>query len=215
MFALTFSEPHRRGRVMRLGIVGHWASGARVNSVESMLKTALAVIERQEDGLAAALDALPAAIYLTDAEGRVTHYNRACIAFAGRTPEPGRDRWCVSHRLFTIEGEPLPHDRCPMAVAIRHRREVRGIEAIAERPDGSRVRFQPFPTLLFDADGRLGGAVNMLIDVTDRHRADGLREQAARCRRLSSSALDSRTLDALNSMACEYEAEADRLAVVH
>jgi len=180
-----------------------------------MLQSALDAIGSQEDGLAEALDALPAAVYLTDAEGRVTHYNRACVAFAGRTPEPGRDRWCVSHKLFTTDGDPLPHDRCPMAVAIRHRREVRGIEALAERPDGSRVRFQPFPTLFFNADGSLAGAINLLVDVTDRDRARGLREQADRCRRLSSSALDRRTLDALDAMAGEYEAEAARLTGAH
>ena len=163
----------------------------------------------------AALDALPAAIYLTDTNGNVTHYNRACVPFAGRTPQLGRDRWCVTHKLFTADGEPLPHDRCPMALAIRQGREVRGIEAYAERPDGTRVRFRPFPTLIHNEDGSLSGAVNMLIDVTDRHRADGLREQAARCRRLSSSALDSRTLEALDTMACEYEAEADRLVLLN
>ena len=41
---------------------------------------------------------------------------------------------------------------------------------------------------------------------------DALREQAARCRRLTSSVLDRRTFDALTSMADEYEAEAQRLA---
>jgi hypothetical protein len=40
---------------------------------------------------------------------------------------------------------------------------------------------------------------------------DALREQAARCRRLTSSVLDRRTYDALTSMAAEYEAEAERL----
>jgi PAS domain S-box-containing protein len=161
--------------------------------------------------MAAALDALPAAIYLTDAQGHVTHYNRACIALAGRTPEPGRDRWCVSWKLFSTDGNYLPHEACPMAVAIKERREVRGVEAWAERPDGSRVRFVPFPTPIYHDDGSLAGAVNMLIDVTDRRRAEDLREQAARCRRLSNSVLDRQTLDALGSMACEYEEEAGRL----
>ena len=40
--------------------------------------------------------------------------------------------------------------------------------AIAERPDGSRIAFRPYPTPLFDADGNLIGAVNMLIDVSER-----------------------------------------------
>jgi len=161
------------------------------------------------------LDELPVPIYVTDAEGAVTYWNRACVELAGRVPELGKDRWCVTWKLYTIEGTPLPHDCCPMAVAIKERREVRGEEAFAERPDGTRVRFQPFPTPLFDADGDLAGAVNLLIDVTDRRRAEDLRAQAARCRRLVSSVLDRQTIDTLTTMATEYEEEADRLGSVH
>ncbi len=43
-----------------------------------------------------------------------------------------------------------------------------GQECIAERPDGSRVSVIPFPTILRDAEGRMIGGLNMLIDVTGR-----------------------------------------------
>lgn len=66
-----------------------------------------------------------------------------------------------------------------MAIALGEGREVRGFTAIAERPDGSRVYFQPYPTPLFDRDGRLIGAVNVLVDVTERrHIEDDLRSTA-------------------------------------
>ena len=42
----------------------------------------------------------------------------------------------------------------------------------AERPDGTFVHFVPYPTPLYDASGTLIGAVNMLIDISDRKRAD-------------------------------------------
>lgn len=186
-----------------------------LESAENMLGVALAAMESPGDRMIEALDALPAAIYVTDAQGNVTHYNRACLALAGRTPQPGVDRWCVTWKLFTTDGDPLPHDACPMAVAIKERRNVRGAEAFAERPDGTRVRFQPFPTPLFAADGSLAGAINMLIDVTDMRRLDELRDQAARCRRLIKAPLDRRTLDTLTAMAEEYEEEADRLSRLH
>ncbi|MEZ0243175.1 MAG: PAS domain-containing protein [Sphingomonas sp.] len=163
----------------------------------------------------AALDALPAAIYLTDAYGNVTHHNRACESFTGRTPRAGRDRWCVSHKLFTSDGDPLPHDRCPMALALKQGREIRGIEAIAERPDGSRVRFIPYPTLLHHDDGSVAGAFNMLVEVSESARAIELRAQAERCRRLGSEVLDRRTLDTLQAMASEYDEEAARLETAH
>jgi hypothetical protein len=37
--------------------------------------------------------------------------------------------------------------------------------AVAERPDGTRVHFRPFPTPLHDAHNNLVGAINVLIDV--------------------------------------------------
>jgi two-component sensor histidine kinase len=49
---------------------------------------------------------------------------------------------------------------------------VRDAEAVAERPDGSRICFVPYPTPLRDEDGRLVGAVNMLVDITARKQAE-------------------------------------------
>ena len=77
------------------------------------------------------LDALPAAIYTTDAAGRLTYYNAAAVQLAGRTPEIGSDEWCVTWRLYWPDGTPLPHNECPMAIALKTGRPVRGTEAIA------------------------------------------------------------------------------------
>jgi PAS domain S-box-containing protein len=118
------------------------------------------------------LDALPAAIYTTDAQGRITYYNEAAVDFSGRRPQLGDDRWCVSWKLYRPDGSSLPHDECPMALAVKERRPVRGCEAVAERPDGTRVPFIPYPTPLFDADGELIGAVNMLVDISRRKEAE-------------------------------------------
>jgi PAS domain S-box-containing protein len=112
------------------------------------------------------LEALPIAVYATDADGRVTFYNEAAVELAGRRPVLGDDQWCVSWRLWKADGTPLAHEDCPMAVALRENRPVRGIDAVAERPDGSRVPFLPFPTPLRDASGNLVGAVNLLVDLT-------------------------------------------------
>lgn len=118
------------------------------------------------------LEALPAAIYTTDAAGRITFYNQAAADLAGRRPELGTDEWCVTWRLYSPDGTPLPHDQCPMAVALKENRPVRGAEATAEKPDGTRVPFIPYPTPLRDASGALIGAVNMLVDITERKQAE-------------------------------------------
>ena len=118
------------------------------------------------------VNALPVAIYTTDAAGRLTYFNQACVEFSGRTPELGTDHWCVTWKLYHPDGTPMPHDQCPMAVSLKERRAVRGVEAIAERPDGTRIWFEAYPMPFFDAAGNLSGGVNMLVDITERKQAD-------------------------------------------
>lgn len=170
---------------------------------ESLLETALSAVE-SGDGFASVLDELPVPIYTTDAEGRVTYWNRACIAFAGREPRLGQDRWCVTWRLYTMDGEDLPHDECPMAQAIKQGRAIRNKVGIAMRPDGSRVAFKPYPTPIFDRNGNLTGAINMLIDISEEQ-VEALKEQAARCRRLAVATHDRQACDILRTMASGYE----------
>ena len=176
---------------------------------EELLTTALSAFEAGA-GYAAVLDRLPVPIYTTDTEGCVTYWNQACVDFAGREPQLGRDRWCVTWQLYTMSGERLPHDQCPMARAIKEGRAVRNEIAIALRPDGTRVAFRPYPTPLFDEDGRLTGAVNMLVDISEEQ-SESLKEQAARCRRLARSTNDRRTSDILKTMASGYEETAASL----
>src|SRR5471030_2118300 len=121
---------------------------ASMATADEILHSAIAAVEQATDDFHAALEALQAPIYVTDAEGVITYFNPACIGFAGRTPAVGKDRWCVTWKLYTDDGAFLPHDQCPMAVAIVERRPVRGVSAVAERPDGTRVNFMPFPTPL-------------------------------------------------------------------
>lgn len=180
------------------------------NSPEEMLATALDALAAGPE-CHAMLDELPAPIYTTDATGNVTYWNRACVAFAGREPQLGQDRWCVTWQLYTTNGEPLRHEDCPMADAIREERPIRDVIAIAERPDGSRVAFRPYPTPLFDEDGRLTGAINMLIDVTEEQSA-ALHEQAERCRRLAQATYDRQTSKVLDDMATGFDQTAEDLA---
>jgi PAS domain S-box-containing protein len=141
------------------------------------------------------LEALPVAVYTTDAEGRITYYNQAALELWGCRPEIGSDRWCGSWRLYGVDGRPMPHEECPMAVALKEGRPIRGIEAIAERPDGTRVRFLPYPTPLRDGSGRLTGAINLLVDITDKYRAEVDSARLATIVASSDDAIISKTLD--------------------
>ena len=141
------------------------------------------------------LNALPVAVYTTDAEGRITYYNEAAAELWGHRPQLGSSHWCGSWKIYWPDGRPLPHDQCPMAVTLKEGRPVRGIEAIAERPDGTRVNFLPFPTPLYDASGRLTGAINLLMDITERHANEVHAARLAAIVATSDDAIVSKTLE--------------------
>jgi PAS domain S-box-containing protein len=136
-------------------------------------------LARGGDYFRAALEALAAAVYTTDAAGRITYYNEAAAELWGCRPELGKSEFCGSWKLYWPDGKPMRHDECPMAIALKTGQAIRGAEAIAERPDGTRVPFIPYPTPLRDGAGNLVGAVNMLVNITDRKLAEAARQRLA------------------------------------
>jgi PAS domain S-box-containing protein len=114
------------------------------------------------------LEALQAAVYTTDAEGRITFYNEAAAKLWGVHPEIGKSEFCGSWRMQRPDGTPLAHNECPMATALKEGRAIAGAEAVAIRPDGTKVPFLAYPTPLRDSAGAIVGAVNMLVDISGR-----------------------------------------------
>ncbi len=130
------------------------------------------ILRESERHLRSVIDALPVAVYATDAKGQLTHYNQTAVDFSGRTPELGNDKWCKELTLFHPDGTPMPYEECPMAIALNEQRPLFGVEAIAERPDKTRVNFVAHPTPLCDTSGEIIGGINMLIDITEQKRID-------------------------------------------
>jgi len=141
------------------------------------------------------LEALPVAVYITDAEGRITFYNQAAAGLWGHRPKLGTDFWCGSWRLYWPDGAPMAHHECPMATAIKEGRPIRDIEAVLERPDGARVPFRPYPRPLKDESGRVIGAINLLIDATDLKQAEIESARLAAIVVSSDDAIVGKTLD--------------------
>lgn len=122
------------------------------------------------------LGALPAALYTTDADGLITYYNEAAAELWGGRPVLGDSRWCGCWRLYGPDGAPLPHDECPMAIAVKQDRSLKGVEIVAERPNGTRVPLLAYPTPLHE-NGVLVGAVNVLVDISARKQSEAFTRQ--------------------------------------
>jgi PAS domain S-box-containing protein len=125
------------------------------------------------------LDKLPAAAYTCDAEGLITYFNHRAVELWGGTPKLNdpENRFCGSFKLLTNDGVPLPHDQCWMALTLKENKEYSGYEVMVERPDGSRSLGLAYVTPIHDESGRLLGAVNVVVDISDRRRAEIEREE--------------------------------------
>ena len=158
----------------------------RTGRIVGASKVAREISERKqgERDLANLVEALPVAVYTTDAEGRITRYNQAAVALWGCRPTLGTTRWCGSWRVYWPDGRPMPPAACPLAECLRLNRPLRGLETIIERPDGTRVTVAPHPTPLRNAAGQLVGGVDVLMDLTERKCAERqLQESAAELER--------------------------------
>ena len=128
------------------------------------------------------VEKLPAGAYTCDAEGLITYFNQRALEIWGRAPELNNpiDRFCGSFKLFSTEGEPIQHDQCWMALALRDAKEYIGREIIVERPDGTRTTALAHANPVFDESGRLVGAVNVLVDISEQKRTEYLLREADR-----------------------------------
>ncbi len=137
------------------------------------------------------IDALPVAVYVTDAQGYLTHFNRAANLGCGRTPVLGVDRWCVFGKLFHADGTPMALDSSPMARAIKEGQAPQGQTVIGERPDGSRLWGEVYPMALHSSTGAIIGGINVVVDVTGRRQLEELqRISELRYRRVFEAAKD-------------------------
>jgi PAS domain S-box-containing protein len=165
-------------------------------------------VRESEQRYSQLVSSLPAAVYTTDAKGRVTLFNQAVVDLWGRRPEVGEDLWCGSYKIFRPDGTDLPLDQCPMAITLKEGRAVRDQEIVIERPDGTRRSILPYPDPIRDTSGKIVGAVNMLLDITENKRAEEALRRLAAIVQSSDDAIISKDL---NSIIASWNRGAERL----
>ena len=132
------------------------------------------------------LEHLPAGAYTCDREGLITYCNNHAVQLWGRAPKlhDPTDRFCGSFKLFSPEGSPIAHDQCWMALALRMNKAFSGHELVIERPDGQRITVLAHANPMHDESGNLLGAVNVLVDISDRQRAAEVVQTSEKCFRV-------------------------------
>jgi PAS domain S-box-containing protein len=120
------------------------------------------------------LEKIPAGAYTCDSEGLITYFNAHAAQVWGRAPalNNSTDRYCGSFKLYLPDGSPIPHDECWMAKALKTGEEQLGREIVIERPDGTRITGLAHASPLRDRTGRLLGAVNIIVDISERKKVE-------------------------------------------
>lgn len=136
------------------------------------------------DTLREVLERLPAPSYTCDAAGRLTFYNEPAAALWGRRPllNDDAERFTGAYRLYDAQGVPIAHDQSWMARSLREGRAFEAQESVVERPDGERRAVLTNTKPFFDDAGLLVGGVNVMVDITERTRAEALLQEAERSR---------------------------------
>jgi len=145
-----------------------------LHSVEDVTEKVQSIkkIEESEKRYRELIQNLPIATYSCDAEGRILLYNKAATLLWGQEPEIGKDKWCGSWKIYNEDGDPITYDKCPMALSLKDGHNILNQEIIIERPNGDKLNIVPYPVPFRDSSGIVTGAVNVLLDITNRKRAE-------------------------------------------
>ena len=146
----------------------------RARRIEQEVVHRTAELRASEERLRRLLDALPAAAYTCDAEGLITYFNKTAAEVWGREPKLNHadHRYCGAFQIRQTDGTPVPHEKCLMATTLKDRQSAIGAEGVVERPDGTRRSVLCHISPLWDAKGQILGAVNVMLDITERKRME-------------------------------------------
>ncbi|KAA6432787.1 PAS domain S-box protein [Dyadobacter flavalbus] len=133
------------------------------------------------------IETMPVAVYTIDKNGYLTLFNKAAVRLWGREPEIGADQWCGSFEMYTVDGEYMRLEESPVAIALKNQQCMTS-EAFIRKPDQSLRHIISTPQPIYDSNGDVTGAVNVLIDITERKEAElALKTSESKFRTLANS----------------------------
>jgi two-component system cell cycle sensor histidine kinase/response regulator CckA len=128
-------------------------------------------LQRSNDLLRAIIEAAPVAIIDLDLDGNVqTVWNPAAEKMLGWSAQEAMGRFLPSVPVESQEEFRRFRER------IRDGLTLDGVEVHRQRRDGSPIDYSIYASPLRDAEGRITGHIAVLVDITERRRAEAERE---------------------------------------
>jgi PAS domain S-box-containing protein len=128
-------------------------------------------IEEREKQYYDVIQTMPAAVFTTDVNGNLLIFNKAAVSLWGSGPVRGKF-WRNSWEIYTTSGLPVIDEDSPVTRTLEEQRPLQCPENLILRPDGQTRHVLPFPSPLFDGDGNATGVICVMIDITERKKAE-------------------------------------------
>ncbi|CAN5789641.1 hypothetical protein BH11BAC3_BH11BAC3_26630 [soil metagenome] len=105
------------------------------------------------------------AVYMCDADGFLTLYNKAAADLWGREPEVGKELYSGALKLADINGNDLALENYPVVITLKEHKPVHGAAVMIKRQDGNCRQAMQYSSPTFDVLGNLTGVIVREVEV--------------------------------------------------
>ena len=151
------------------------------NNITERARAAEALLQ-SEQRFRALFDSGPVAMYSCDTSGTILEFNPCAVKLWGREPTPDDvdERFCGVSKVYRPDGALLTAAQNPMIAVLKGEiPQANDVEAVIERPDGSRITVIANIVPLKDGRGEIIGAINCFYDITERSRLERQTQEQA------------------------------------
>ncbi len=146
--------------------------------LEAQQKDQLA-LRSSEERLSHVIQSMPMAVFSCDAEGRIEIWNEYFSTMVGQEIQPDNSEFKKLTKLFDPNGAPLAVENYPLIRTLRTGEKHLNQEVMMEFVDGRRINALVNPMPVKNSEGKVTGAINVIIDISERKLEEQRRQQDA------------------------------------